>query len=126
MNSSSALSSVLLPFAEVMIPDLEKHRQERDEFQQNIARFFKTIDKGTQKQLYLLLTLVNLLSYLYNSRGFSKLDYGSRKVFVDKLFHFPVNKVVGGLTGLRALCFFTYYTQESQWKKINYDGPIKK
>lgn len=126
MNTSSVLTNILVPFATIMIPDLEDSNDERDEFHESLLSFFKTIDVGTQKQLFLLLHLINFLSYVYNAKGFRKLSYQSRKVYIKKLFNFPINKVVGGLTGLRSLCFFTYYTQEQQWKKINYDGPIKK
>lgn len=126
MNTTSVLLNIMLPFATVMIPDLEEMENERDDFYQSLKDFFKSIDAKTKKQLFLLLHLINFLSYLYNAKGFNKLSYSSRKKYIKKLFNLPINKIVGGLIGLRSLCFFTYYTQEKQWKKINYDGPIKK
>jgi hypothetical protein len=126
MSSGSSKSDTLINFASVMIPDLQESENEKGAFLLVLNRFFLSLDRPLRRKLDLLLQMVNFLSFFYNGRSFNRLSYSQKCKYIDRLFEFPVNTLISGLTGLRTLCFFAYYTDADQWKKINYEGPIKR
>ncbi len=110
-------------FATVLVPELEENIRLREPFIENFNEVFSGLEDESKQKLKLLITLVSMLSFVYTFKRINKLDYTKRKKFVDKLFSFPYAKVVGGVNGLKALCFIAYYGIEEVWGTINYKGP---
>jgi len=113
-------------FAEILIPDLKEDQESKQKFVENFSNYFNSLNNSVQKQLSLLISLMNYLCFFYKGRVFNLCSTDQREDFVKKLFYFPIAKVVSGVSGLRSLCMFVYYGHADQWKKLNYDGPIKK
>lgn len=125
MNSDSEHSKSVILFASVIIPELEGNNSLKENFLINYWKLFSDVDKESQKKIRLLVSVISFLSLVYNLSSFSALSYAKRQAYINKLFHFPVKKLVGGLTGLRALSMISYYNIEEVMSEINYDGPIK-
>lgn len=118
--------TTFLFFAEILIPDLKDDQEAKRKFLENFGVYFKSLDPSVQKQLSLLISLMNYLCFFYTGRVFNRCRAEQQEGFVQNLFYFPVAKVVSGVSGLRSLCMFIYYSDADQWKKLKYDGPIKK
>jgi len=111
-------------FASVIIPDLKQNASLESEFILNFEKLFFGFDPDTQKKLKLFISLISLLSFFYTARAFEKLSFEKRQSYIDRLFNFPLSKIISALTGLRTLCFISYYSLKEVWNSINYDGPI--
>ena len=114
----------LLGFARVIIPELEEENGLKNDFIIHFEKLFFSFDKDTQKKLLLFISVISVLSLFYNAKAFSRLTYDEQKTYIARLYNFPVAKIVSALTGLRTLCFISYYSIKEVWKTINYDGPI--
>jgi hypothetical protein len=123
MNSSK-LNQNLMLFATVIIPELEGDSVRKRDFWNNYYTLFLEMDIDIQKQLEMLIKLISVLSFFYTFHAFNQLDFKQRQKYIKRLFNFPYSKIVSGLTGLRSLCLFAYYSQEDNWKEINYNGPV--
>lgn len=115
----------VLLFAEVMVPDLHQNASLEYSFIKNFKQLFQGLEKDSADKIKLLMTLIETMSFIYNFRSFEKLSYKKRKTFIDKLYQFPIGKIVAGLTGLRSLILISYYGIDEVWPNINYEGPIK-
>ncbi len=115
----------VLLIAEVMVPDLHQNASLEYSFIKNFKQLFQGLEKDSADKIKLLTTLIKTMSFVYNFRSFEKLSYKKRKEFIDKLYQFPIGKIVAGLTGLRSLILISYYGIDEVWPIINYDGPIK-
>lgn len=114
----------LLGFAGVIIPDLRQENGLKNDFIIHFEKLFFGFDKDTQKKLLLFISVLSFLSLFYNAKAYSKLTYDEQKAYIDRLYNFPVAKIVSALTGLRTLCFISYYSIKEVWKTIHYDGPV--
>jgi len=123
MNPS--LKQNIILFAEVIVPSLYQNASLEYSFIKNFEELFQGLEKDAISKIGLLVKLVGVLSYIYNLKSFEKLSYRKRQKYLDKLFQFPVGKIVAGLTGLRSLILISYYGIEEVWTTINYNGPIK-
>lgn len=123
MSKTKEIDQDLLLFASVIITELEGDDVLKKEFWNSFHSMFLELDEDVQKQLKLLISAISMLSLVYTFQAFNKLDYTKRQNYISRLFNFPFSKFVSGLTGLRSLCLFAFYTQKEQWQKINYDGP---
>ncbi len=115
----------IILFAEVIVPDLYKNTSLEYAFIKNFKELFQGLEEDSASKIKLLVQLIGMMSYVYNFKSFDKLSYTKRKKFIDKLYLFPVGKIVAGLTGLRSLVLISYYGIDEVWPTINYDGPIK-
>jgi len=115
----------VLLFAEVMVPDLHQNASLEYSFIKNFKQLFQGLEKDSADKIKLLTTLIETMSFIYNFRSFEKLSYKKRRKFIDRLYQFPIGKIVAGLTGLRSLILISYYGIDEVWPIINYDGPIK-
>lgn len=111
-------------FATVLLPELEENPELKNSFNKNFNELFSGLEDESRKQLSLLITLISVLSFVYTLKRFEKLNYLSRKKFVKQLFAFPYSKVVGGLNGLKSICFISFYGIEDVWRTIKYEGPL--
>lgn len=114
----------IILFAEVIVPDLYQKTSLEYLFIKNFKVIFLGLEKDSASKIKLLVRLVETLSFIYNLKSFEKLSYNKRQKFIDKLYQFPIGKVVAGLTGLRSLILISYYGIDEVWATINYDGPI--
>ena len=110
-------------FASVILPILEENEELKSQFWLDFHGFFLGQDKDVQNQLKLLIKVISSLSILYTFKSFKRLSFAQRQKYIESLFNFPIPLFVSGLTGLRSLCLFAFYSNEAQWKKINYHGP---
>ena len=115
----------IILFAEGIVPDLYKNTSLEHSFVKNFKQLFIGLEADSASKIKLLVNVIDKLSFVYNLRSFEKLSYEKRKKYIDKLFQFPIGKVVAGLTGLRSLIFISYYGIDEVWPIINYNGPIK-
>lgn len=115
----------IILFAEVIVPSLHKNTSFEYAFIKNFKELFQGLEEDSASKIKLLVQLIGMMSYVYNFKSFDKLSYTKRKKFIDKLYLFPVGKIVAGLTGLRSLVLISYYGIDEVWPTINYDGPIK-
>jgi hypothetical protein len=110
-------------FASVIIPELEDKPVLREKFIINFERLFIGLTEESKQKLIVLFLFITGMCLLYSFSSFNKLNNARRKRYVDRLFLFPNSKVIAGLTGLRTLCFISYYEMEELWSEINYEGP---
>ncbi|MCK5679081.1 MAG: hypothetical protein KAH72_11485 [Flavobacteriaceae bacterium] len=115
----------IILFAEVIVPDLRQKTSLEYSFIKNFKKLFLGLEKDSASKIKLLVRLVETLSLVYNLKSFEKLSYNKRQKFIDKLYQFPIGKIVAGLTGLRSLVLISYYGIDEVWPTIKYDGPIK-
>ena len=115
----------IILFAEVIVPYLHQKVSLKDSFIKNFMQLFNGLEEDSASKIKLLVQLISILSFIYNFKSFDKLSYVKRKKFIDKLYQFPVGKIVAGLTGLRSLVLISYYGIDEVWPTINYNGPIK-
>lgn len=115
----------IILFAEVIVPYLHQKVSLKDSFIKNFMQLFNGLEEDSASKIKLLVQLISILSFIYNFKSFDKLSYVKRKNFIDKLYQFPVGKIVAGLTGLRSLVLISYYGIDEVWPTINYNGPIK-
>jgi hypothetical protein len=114
----------LLRFAGVIIPDLSEEKGLENDFIIHFEKLFFSFDKDTQKKLLLFISVLSFLSWFYMAKPYNKLTYLERKAYIARLYNFPVAKIASALTGLRTLCFISYYSIKEVWKTIHYEGPI--
>ena len=115
----------IILFAEVIVPDLHQNTSLEYSFIKNFKELFLGLEKDSASKIKLLVKLVEILSLVYNLKSFEKLSYHKRQKFINKLYQFPIGKIIAGLTGLRSLILISYYGIDEVWSTINYDGPIK-
>ena len=115
----------IILFAEVIVPNLHENTSLENSFVKNFKQLFLGLEADSASKIKLLVNVIDKLSFVYNLKSFEKLSYEKRKKYIDKLFQFPIGKVVAGLTGLRSLIFISYYGIDEVWPIINYNGPIK-
>lgn len=118
--------TTIVYFAEILIPDLKDNPDESRNFLEHFISYFKLQDLKIQKQLGLLILVINYLCVIFKGRTFNSCSDIQKESYVKRLFYFPIPKLINGVTGLRTLCLFTYYGHADQWKKLKYDGPIKR
>lgn len=118
MTDSKFKNNVLL-FAEVIVPDFKQKPELKEPFFKNFNQLLNQLEYQGGSKIRLLVSVIELLSFVYNFKAFHKLTYQKRKLFIDKLFQFPVGKIVAGLTGLRSLVLISYYGLEDVVSKIN-------
>jgi len=73
-----------------------------------------------QRQVALLLAVIERLPLLRYGRTFSRLDPAQRTAFVEALQHAPVALVRRGVWGLRTLCFMGFYTDAATMNTVGY------
>ena len=125
MSETNFERNVLL-FAEVIVPQLENNSALQKLFMDNFEKLMSGIEPDSSDKIKLLVKVLGILSWVYNRKSFQALNTDQKQQFIDKLFRFPVSKIVAGLTGLRSLVFIAYYGIPVVWKEINYEGPIVK
>ena len=118
MSDTTCKNSVLL-FAEVIVPDLQDKTLIQETLFTNFDQLLNQLEYQADSKIKLLVSVIELLSFVYNFKAFHKLTYLKRKLFIDKLFQFPVGKIVAGLTGLRSLVLISYYGIEEVVSKNN-------
>ncbi len=111
-------------FAEVIIPDLRNNTSIEYAFIKNFKQLINGLEPESESKIKLLVKVIDKLSLVYNFQSFEKLSYKKRKKYIDRLFNFPMGKIVGGLTGLRSIVLISYYGIEDVWPSINYHGPV--
>lgn len=117
-------SKTVFYFATVLLPELEENPKLENSFNENFEEIFTGLEEESKKQLRLLIILISILSFVYTLKSLESLNYASRKKFIKQLFAFPYAKVVGGLNGLKSICFISFYGIEDVWKTIKYEGPL--
>ena len=125
MSETNFERNVLL-FAEVIVPQLENNSALQKLFMDNFEKLMSGIEPDSSDKIKLLVKVLGILSWVYNRKSFQALNTDQKQQFIDKLFRFPVSKIVAGLTGLRSLVFIAYYGIPVVWKEINYEGQIVK
>lgn len=125
MSETNFEQNVLL-FAGVIIPQLENNSALHKPFLDNFEKLMRGIEADSFDKIKLLVKVLGILSWAYNRKSFQALNTDEKERFIEKLFRFPVSKLVAGLTGLRSLVFIAYYGIPVVWEEINYDGPIVK
>lgn len=118
MTESKFKNTVLL-FAEVIVPDFKQKPELSDALFKNFNETISNLEYHSGSKIKLLVGVITILSFVYYLKAFHKLTYQKRKLFVDKLFQFPIGKIVAGLTGLRSLVLISYYGLEPVYAQIN-------
>ena len=114
----------LLGFAEVFIPELKGENDLLNDFVIQFEKLFFSFDRDTQKKLLLFISVLSFLSYFYTAKAYKRLSFDQQKSYLARIYNFPFAKIVSGFTGLRTLCFISYYSIKEVWKTIHYDGPL--
>jgi len=125
MPKSNFEQNVLL-FAGVIVPELETNQPLHQSFLENFEKLMQGIEADSFAKIRLLVSVVGILSWIYHLKSFQSLSIEKRERFINRLYHFPIAKIVGGLTGLKSLVFIAYYGIPAVWKDIRYDGPVTK
>lgn len=123
MPETTFKRSVLL-FAGVIVPEIESNTALHHPFWVNFDQLMDGIEPESNAKIKLLVKVIGVLSFIYNSKSFKSLSLEKRKRFIDQLYRFPISKIVGGITGLKSLVFIAFYGIPEVWKEINYTGPI--
>lgn len=106
------------------IPGLDPHEKLKLEVWNGVLELINGLDNYSQKKILTLIRLIQWLSYLRFAKPIRSLKSTQRIKLINVLYHFPIEKVVGGINGLRNLLFIAYYSLTSTQKSIGYDGPI--
>ncbi len=114
----------IILFTEVIIPDLRNNTSLEYAFIKNFKQMINGLEPESADKIKLLVKVIDKLSLVYNFKTFEQLTYKQRTRYIDRLFDFPIGKIVGGLTGLRSIVMISYYGIEDVWKSIRYDGPV--
>ncbi len=122
MNPNFKDNIILL--AEVIVPEMYQNTSLKDTFIKNFKQMFYGLEEDSSIKIKLLVQVIEKMSYVYHFKSFSNLSFDKRKKYIDKLFNFPIGKIVAGLTGLRSLILISYYSIEQVWPSIHYDGPV--
>ena len=118
MTEAEFKNSVIL-FAEIMVPDLQQKPELREGFYLNFNQLMSRLEFKADAKIKLLVNLIQFLCICYHLRAFKNLSYIRRKRFIEKLFRFPIGKIVAGLAGLRSLVLISYYGLEPVYSQIN-------
>jgi hypothetical protein len=111
-------------FAGVIIPTLENNSELKQPFIDNFEKLMLGIEPESYDKIKMLVKAVSVLSWVYYQKSFQALNSHQKQKFINKLFHFPISKIVAGLTGLKSLVYIAYYGIPAVWNEIDYDGPI--
>ncbi len=114
----------IILFAEVIVPEIHENDALKYAFIKNFKEVFQGLENDSASKIKLLVNVIEKLCFAYTFQSYKDLSYKKRENYINKLFHFPIGKIVGGLTGLRALVFVSYYGIDEAWSTINYDGPL--
>lgn len=114
----------IILFTKVIIPDLRNNTSLEYAFIKNFKQMISGLEPESADKIKLLVKVIDKLSLVYNFKTFEQLTYKQRTRYIDRLFDFPIGKIVGGLTGLRSIVMISYYGIEDVWKSIRYDGPV--
>lgn len=118
MTEAKFKNNVIL-FAEIMVPDLQQKPELREGFYLNFNQLMSRLEFKADAKIKLLVSLIQILSICYHFKAFKNLSSKRRKRFIEKLFRFPIGKIVAGLTGLRSLVLISYYGLEPVYSQIN-------
>lgn len=121
---NSKFKQTIILFTEVIIPDLRNNTSIKYAFIKNFKQLISGLEPDSESKIKLLVMVIDKLSLVYNFQSFEKLSYKQRKKYIDRLFNFPIGKIIGGLTGLRSIVMISYYGIDDVWKSIHYDGPV--
>lgn len=97
-----------------------------DEFINEADAFIDNLDEFLQKDIRILLILFNSritsLIFIGKLKKFTSLSQNDREKFYKKwlLSKIPLLRTGGG--ALKAICGWSYYSNEKSWKEINYPG----
>ncbi len=114
----------IILFSEVIVPELKQNTSLEYAFIKNFKELFQGLEPDSASKIELLAKVIENLSFIYNFKSFENLSYEKRVKYIDKLFQFPIGKIVAGLTGLRSLVLISYYGIDQVWPTIHYDGPV--
>ena len=114
----------IILIAEVIVPEIHENDAIKYAFIKNFKQIYQGLEKDSATKIKLLVKVADKLSYVYNSSSFERLSYKKRAEYIEKIFQFPIGKIVGGLTGLRSLILISYYGVDDVWPSINYNGPV--
>ncbi|NOQ91164.1 MAG: hypothetical protein GQ552_00445 [Flavobacteriaceae bacterium] len=114
----------IILFSEVIVPELKQNTSLEYAFIKNFKVLFQGLEPDSASKIKLLTKVIENLSFIYNFKSFENLSYEKRVKYIDKLFQFPIGKIVAGLTGLRSLVLISYYGIDQVWPTIHYDGPV--
>lgn len=73
-----------------------------------------------QRQLRVLLRMIEQLPRVTTGRSFSSLDETSRTAFLDRLQHSPVKLIRRGIWGVRTLTLMGFYTRADAARSVGY------
>lgn len=117
---STTLETKYLSIADIIIPDIADNHILRSAFIQNFNIFFGSLDSESASKIKLLIKVLSILAVIYTFKKIEKLSIEQRELFLEKIQHFPIAKIVGGFTGLRSLTFMSFYSMKESWESINY------
>lgn len=99
-----------------------------DENEKNVVAhvdaFLSEKDGKTKKTFHLLFFGFEYLPFLFYLKPFSKLPQTAQEKYLSFWENAPVKKFRTGFFGFKTLSLLGYYTDESCWKGIGYEGPL--
>ena len=78
-----------------------------------------------QRQVVLLLRVIDVIARARYGRGFGALDAARRTALIERLERAPVALVRRGIWGLRTLVFMGYYTGSDVAREIGYGATAR-
>ena len=73
-----------------------------------------------QRQLRMLLRMIEQLPRMSTGRSFSALDEARRTAFLDRLQHSPIKLIRRGIWGVRTLTLMGFYTRADALRGVGY------
>ncbi|KAB2930254.1 MAG: hypothetical protein F9K24_17615 [Leptonema illini] len=124
MQGIEARSFDLRAMAEAIVPIAEGDASLQNEIVANFKQIYADLDAVSQKKILLFFKALRVLSFLRSFRDWRGMNAGERHRFFAAIESFPVGLIRAGFFGLRSLILLSYYSTQTAWQRIGYEGPL--
>ncbi len=118
-------SEVLIHAGEVILGVSREKLEER--YIEEIDSYLVGLPPWIKSQIHLLLRMFNLrltsFFLMLKFEPFTKMNLQEKQRFIEKWAYSRIPLLRSGMTGLKSLCAWGYYSQEEHWKDFDFPGP---
>lgn len=108
------------------LPHLANNPKAAEATLENFNGIFHSLPEQNRKKIHVLIRLI-MVSYGFRYfHSFKTGSLSSQTAWLRKWSKSPVPKIRAGVNGLRTLVLLSYYSSESSWAAIGYEGPLVK
>ncbi|MBW7857957.1 MAG: hypothetical protein H3C43_06660 [Leptonema sp. (in: Bacteria)] len=108
----------------VIVTDAAGNSNLQNQIFENFKLLFQDLDSASQGKILLFFKALVILSYLLKFKDWRNMNNDDQLSFFRKIESFSVGLIRAGFFGLRSLIFLSYYSTETSWQRIGYQGPL--